>query len=167
MNTSKPLTIIGRAEKVRFIDFSEHEVVAKVDTGADLSSIWASDVHEAKSHLHFKLFGEGSPYYTGHQIVLPPSAYRLTRVANSFGQKELRYVVRLRLVLAGRTVKVTFTLADRSDKLYPILLGRRLLKGKFLVDVSQGEPLHAKEKVRKRQLEAELKQLTDISEQES
>lgn len=141
-------TIIGRAERIILPDHGDHLVPAKVDSGADVSSIWASAIREHDGCLEFVLFDTTSEYYTGSVIRLTAENYRLTRIANSFGHREYRFVVKLRIQLAGRKFKATFTLADRSKKTYPILIGRRLLKNKFLVDVAKGSPLVAEEKAK-------------------
>jgi hypothetical protein len=154
--SKKPAITIGRAEKVYILDYFDKPLVAKVDTGADLSSIWASNIREDNGDLTFCLLGPESPAFTGNIIHLHESEYSITRVANSFGQRELRYMVKLRIKLAGRVILVTFTLADRSSKTYPILLGRRLLQGKFVVDVSKGHPLRAEEQGRQEKLRIEL-----------
>lgn len=157
MKPPKPLTTIGRAEIIQLLDY-DITVVAKVDSGADLSSIWASHVVESTSgKLSFCLFGPGHPAYTGQAIVVPAGKFSKTRIANSFGHREIRYTMKLRVNIKGRIINGTFTLANRSEKLYPILLGRRLLKGKFVVDVAQGDPLHGQEKARKQKLQLELK----------
>jgi hypothetical protein len=153
---NKPAITIGRAEKVYLLDYMEQPVVAKVDTGADLSSIWASAIHEEGGVLSFCLFGPESTVYTGEVVRLSEGDYSITRVASSFGQRELRYTVKLRIKLAGRVVLATFTLADRSTKTYPILLGRRLLQGKFVVDVSKGHPLRQEERQKQEKLRADL-----------
>jgi hypothetical protein len=146
---AESLTIIGRAELICLPDHGGDCLVpAKIDTGADVSSIWASSITVEGESLQFVLFDRGSEFYTGKVIALEKGDYRLTRIASSFGHRELRYVVKLRVRILGRRFKATFTLADRSSKTYPILLGRRLLKGKFLVDVSKGSPLHAEEKAK-------------------
>jgi hypothetical protein len=77
-------------------------------------------------------------------------------VANSFGHREMRYVVKLQLKLGGKTIVGTFTLSDRSKKTYPILIGRKLLNRKFLVDVSKGSPLTDVENSKKVRLQKEL-----------
>ena len=156
MKTEKNLTLIGRAERVRLLNHGDQLIPAKVDTGADMSSVWATRVREQEGVLSFVLFGKKSEFYTGEVVMLPKSDYKLTRFANSFGDKELRYVVKLRLQVGGRKVKANFSLANRSRKTYPILLGRRLLHGKFLVDVSQGEPLIAIEETKRKKLHSEL-----------
>lgn len=158
--TRKELIIIGRAEKVELRDFGLADIPAKVDTGADSSSLWVSHIQEDAKGLHFVLFGKDSPYYTGEVQHFTKPDYTLTRVANSFGHKELRYKVKLRITVKGRKVRATFTLSDRSLKTYPILLGRRLLQGKFLVDVANGTPLKDAERQKAALLQLELQQVT-------
>ncbi len=154
--TKKPLTTIGRAENVDLPDFGVFAVPAKVDTGAESSSLWATDIKETDSGLSFVLFAPGSKHYTGAKIAVKPSSYSITRVANSFGHSETRYKVKLRVAVRDRKINATFTLADRSQMVYPMLLGRRLLYGKFLVNVSDGSPLKAEEEERTLELEQEL-----------
>ena len=153
---TKKLTTIGRAEKLDLLDFGITDVPAKIDTGADTSSIWATKVQEKEDGLYFVLFGPDSPHYTGVVQRFTAPDYSMTRVANSFGQKELRYKVKLRVKVKGRAIRATFTLSDRSQKTYPILLGRRLLHGKFVVDVSGGAPLLEEEQEKAVALERHL-----------
>lgn len=148
--------IIGRVEKISLPELGIRNVHAKIDSGADLSSIWATGIKEENGILTFKLFGRKSAHYTGKEISFTKPHYLLTRVANSFGHKELRYVVKLQLVLGGRTIVGTFTLADRSRKTYPVLIGRKLLNRKFLIDVSKGSPLKDVESRKKNRMQKEL-----------
>lgn len=142
-------TFIGRVEQIVLVDFSDQVIPAKVDTGADRSSIWASNIERTKDHLQFTLFDRNSSYYTGTIISLPHEKYSETVVENSFGHKETRYVVHLRIRLAGRLVRASFTLANREAKAYPALLGRRLLAGKYIVDVSDSSK-HSKAIIKER-----------------
>jgi len=163
MANKKPLTTIGRAEKISLLDYDLADIPAKIDTGADSSSIWVSGVLESEQGLEFCLFAPGSPYYSGKTVKLPPKNYTITRVENSFGQRENRYKVKLKIGVKGRVVKATFTLADRSQKTYPILLGRRLLTGKFMVDVSSGDPLVEAEKAKTEKIQRELTPALSLS----
>jgi len=65
--TVNDMIIVGRNESVDFARYSHTKnVPAKIDTGADSSSVWVSNVRvDKKGILRFNLFGEGSPYYTG------------------------------------------------------------------------------------------------------
>jgi hypothetical protein len=148
--------IIGRVEKISFPELGIFGVHAKIDTGADVSSVWATGIREEDGVLRFKLFGKKSPHYTGKEIKFDRPHYLRTRVANSFGHKELRYVVKLQLKISDKTIVGTFTLSDRSRKTYPILIGRKLLNRKFIVDVSKGTPLKDLEDQKKNRLKQEL-----------
>jgi glutathione synthase/RimK-type ligase-like ATP-grasp enzyme len=133
--TSKPIAIVGSKEHVDFLDQGLFDVPAKIDTGADSSAIWASNIHEKDGMLYFTLFDRVSPFYTG--TVLSTDKFTVASIKNSFGQAEFRYKVSLKIRLAGRVIVVRFTLANRENNSQPILIGRRTLHGKFLVDVSR------------------------------
>ena len=153
------LTVIGRVERVRLPSLHLKKIPAKVDTGADASSIWCSKLEKTDEGLKCVFFGKGSPFYTGDEIVFKNGEVDLTRIANSFGHKELRYKVKIPMVMKGRLIKATFTLTDRSAKLYPILIGRSTLQGKFLVDVSKGKPLHEEESERQKRLRRQMRRI--------
>jgi len=134
MSVKEP-QLIGRAELVHFPDLQLSAVPARIDTGAKTSSLWASAV-EQDGVLHVILFGEGSPFYTGEDIHF--ASYGTAIVASSTGEAQERYKVQLTVSLAGRKIRAWFTLADRSAQAYPVLIGRNVLRGKFIVDVAQG-----------------------------
>src|SRR6266404_1324016 len=133
LKTEKPLTV-GSQVKVSFPQFGIVDVPAKVDTGADSSSIWASNVKERAGKLTYTLFGPGSPFYNGE--IITTKNYQIRSYKNSFGQTEFRYKVNLRVKIEGRTINVRLSLANRAENKYPILIGKRTLHGRFLVDVS-------------------------------
>lgn len=130
---SLPKTI-GSNELVAFPDYELTEVPAKTDTGADSSAVWASNIHLEDDKLVFNFFAPGSVWYNEEPVVC--TVYRSTVVKNSFGVKEFRYKIRLRIKLGDTVRKRWFSLADRSNNTYPVLLGRNFLKDKFVVDVS-------------------------------
>lgn len=157
-NKEDDLTVIGRAERIDLPRLGIVKVPAKIDTGADSSSIWGSHIVETPAGLECRLFGPGSEFFSGEKLRFSPEEYEQTRVENSFGQKESRYKVRLTVRVRGRLVKGSFTLADRSTKTYPVLLGRKLLAGKFIVDVKTGEPLRKEERQKSSFLKDDLKE---------
>ena len=152
----KDLVIIGRAEKAVFPDLGVKQVPVKIDTGADACSIWAKATEFENERLHVVFFGEGSSLYSGEEHVFKKNEYSITRVANSFGHREIRYKVKLLIKIKGRLIRGSFTLSDRSNKLYPVLIGRTLLMDKFIVDVSKGSPLREQERTRAEKLRQEL-----------
>lgn len=128
--------IIGSSEKVSFPTLGAKNVPAKVDTGADVSSVWCSEIKKYKNRLECVFFGPGSPYYTGDKVTFMDGQFTTSRVHNSFGHNQRRYKVKIPVVISGRRILASFTLSDRSKKTYPVLIGRKLLVKKFLVDVA-------------------------------
>jgi hypothetical protein len=129
--------VIGRAELVHFMDFEIADVPAKVDTGAYRSAVHASNITLSKTGiLSFDILG-GHPVCGTLSKAYQTKEYKIVTVANSFGHEEQRYEVKLRVKLGPKIFKATFTLADRSKKIYPILLGRKMLNSRFLVDTAE------------------------------
>lgn len=133
VDTAK-LPIIGNSVMIKIGKISQ--IPAKVDTGASVSSIWASNIQLTPDNkLQFSLFAPGHSLYTGE--VLTVNDYKVRCVRNSTGQETVRYLVVLPTVIKNKRIRVSYTLFDRSRNDFPALIGRRALKGKFLVDVSQ------------------------------
>lgn len=127
--------IIGVTE---YVDFGRRavKVPAKIDTGADSSAVWASKIRVDKDGvLKFALFGEGSPYYNGK--IFKRTDYSVVKVRSTTGHEQIRYRTHFKITIGGRKIKVLMNLSDRSKNIFPVLIGRRSLTGKFLVDVTK------------------------------
>lgn len=132
---------LGRVELIDFLEADVSRLPAKVDTGAYRSSIWASRIREKDGVLYFTLLGpdSGYCYYSGKELTT--QEFKIVQVENSFGHKEKRYSIFLKVRVGGKTIKSNFTLANRALKTYPALIGRKMLKNRFIVDVSKGVPV--------------------------
>jgi hypothetical protein len=135
MIRNQKVGVVGSKELVSFPRLNIYDVPAKIDTGADTSSVWVSHIKVTKHGLSFQLFGKRNKYYTGETITVP--VYETAVVKSSSGIPEKRYKVRLVVLVKNRRIRAYFTLADRSTMKFPILLGKRLLNNKFMVDVSK------------------------------
>ncbi|MEO6761352.1 MAG: RimK/LysX family protein [Candidatus Saccharimonadales bacterium] len=133
--THKQLTPIGTTEVIDLLDDGIFGVPAKVDTGADFSAIWASDIAVEGNTLRFRFFSVGSSYYQDKFV--SSTSFKKVRVKNSFGDAEERYKIKLRIGIGKRKLTRWFSLADRSNSTYPVLLGKNFLKNTFVVDVSK------------------------------
>ena len=134
LNLRKVRTI-GRHTLISLPDFKLTDVPAKIDTGAYSSSIWASNINVVDGELQFTLFNKQSPFYSGK--IIRTKTYKVLSVRNSFGHAELRYKVPLRVNIENRLMRIQFTLSNRSANRFPVLIGRRTLQSRFVVDVSQ------------------------------
>ena len=130
------LEIIGSTEYVE-IEGIKH-IPAKIDTGADSSSLWASQIDvDKKGTLSFVLFDKNSPFYTGEVIKRKKDEYEVKIIRSGHGDERIRYRTELMLGVNGHTIHAMFTLSNRSRNNFPVLIGRRTLKNRFLVDVSK------------------------------
>ncbi len=151
---SKEKKTIGRVEEVEFPELGI-VVHARIDTGAKTSALWASKISiGANGGLTAVLFGEEHPEYTDKELYF--EEYERTVVSSSNGAAETRYKVKLLVKLAGRNIRASFTLANRSTQVYPVLIGRNVLLGKFIVDVSRGTPLVDAERAQTKKLRRKL-----------
>jgi len=131
--------IIGRKEKISVPELGLRQVWAKVDTGAYTSSIHAENIEVVEVNgikvLKFFPLLPGHKSFTGKTVTF--EKFREKKVKNSFGQAEVRYLIEVSFELAGEKYNAEFTLSDRSNMKNAILLGRKILKDKFLVDVTR------------------------------
>jgi hypothetical protein len=137
---------IGTTECIHFPEEGIFKVPAKIDTGAYNSAIWASNIKEEDGVLSFTLFSEKSPFYNSR--VITTKEFARSRVRSSFGHTQRRYRVELKVHIGTETFKAYFTLANRSRNSYPVLLGRKFLRGRFVVDVTKKNLHRAKLQVK-------------------
>lgn len=133
------MRLIGRREFVDFPQLKLFSIEAKIDTGAYTSAIHCKDIQlksdNGKQVLCFKLLDNSHPEYS-EQIHEFPEFYR-KKIKNSFGEMEERYIIKTRIKIGRKNILTTLSLSDRENMRYPVLIGRRLLKGKFVVDVNK------------------------------
>lgn len=139
------LTVLGRAEDVSFPGIGLNKVPARIDTGARTSTIWASKTSVKDGVLSVVFLGPGQKSYDKDAVHTFEHFGKL-KVMSSNGQIQDRYLVNLVVKIGNRKVRAKFTLADRSSQVYPVLVGRNVLKGKFVVNVKVGKALIEKEK---------------------
>jgi hypothetical protein len=135
--------IIGSIEKVDVL--GRKGVPVKIDTGADSSAIWASHIRVGRDGiLRFRLFGEGSPYYTGK--VIKRKNFKVASIRSSTGRGQIRYRAHFAITIGGRRIRALLNLSNRSTNVYKILIGRRTISNKFVVDVTKKAALLPKQK---------------------
>jgi hypothetical protein len=131
----KDYTIIGRREWVNFADFNLSGIEAKIDTGAYTSSIHCHQIQADGNRVKCVFLDPEHEKYTGEELTF--NIFKSVKVRSSNGQEEERYMIKTFIEVLGKNYPIRLTLTDRSNMNYPILIGRRFLRGKFLVDVTQ------------------------------
>jgi hypothetical protein len=132
---SEEKIIIGRRDVIDLPDFGIRNIRSKIDTGAYTSSIHSADVEVLQGNpnkLVFKIIGN-----EGEEKEIITTDFSERMIKNSFGSIEKRFVVKTKILIFNKIFETEFSLSDRSGMKYPILLGRKFLREKFLVDVSR------------------------------
>ncbi len=126
------IKVIGRREHISFPEFGLTQVEAKIDTGAYTCSIHCRyislGIHNDKEMLAVKFLNNQLHYFEN---------FTKKKIRNSFGEMEERFIIKTLVVIGRKKIKTSISLSDRDSMRYPVLIGRKLLKGKFIVDVSQ------------------------------
>ena len=124
--------LLGRTDIADFPLFELVGIAIKVDTGAYTSSIHCKDIEEIGETLQCSFLDPTHPEYNGRRFTF--KKYDIASVKSSNGTIEMRYAVRSKIILFGKTYPITLTLTSREDMRFPVLLGRKFLNGKFIVD---------------------------------
>jgi len=130
---------IGRIDKIDFPEFELINIEAKVDTGAYTSAIHAHKIEETsingENFINFTLLDPEHILY--NESVFRTKNYYKKIIKSSNGTSEERFAIKTTITLFNQTYQIELTLSERSDMKYPILLGRKFLTKKFIVDTSQ------------------------------
>lgn len=130
-SNTRTLEILGWVEPVRLAP-GNLRINAKLDTGADTSSINAPKAEEFERNdepwVRFSVENEDGEIAKFERPVV-----RMVRIRSASGLSR-RHVVEMRICMAGIERKVEVNLADRRDLNYQMLIGRSYLKGHILVD---------------------------------
>jgi hypothetical protein len=130
---------IGRKERIHFAEYGLKNLIAKIDTGAYSSSlhchITGIITREGVEYIKFVPLVYKNKVKNAPEIMAKVSKKKL--VKSSSGHVEERYFVKLEVQMNGHVVRTEFSLTDRSTMRHTILLGRKFLKGNYVVDVSK------------------------------
>ncbi|MDF2437657.1 MAG: ribosomal protein modification protein RimK [Bacteroidota bacterium] len=126
--------IIGRREVIAFPELGLYEITAKIDTGAYTTALHCHDIREEKGELYFKLLDPSHPYYNSKEYKF--SDFRQKEIKNSFGEVEKRYIIKTHIKIGRKRINSVISLTDRGNMRYPVLIGRKLLKNRYIVDVA-------------------------------
>tara|TARA_R110002124_G_scaffold120895_7_gene279173 strand:+ start:92601 stop:93038 length:438 start_codon:yes stop_codon:yes gene_type:complete len=126
---------IGRIDKADFPELNLFDIDIKIDTGAYTSSIHCKNLIVEDNYLKCVFLDEEHPAYHEKQFVF--DRYDVKVVKSSNGISQARYRVLTEIVLFGKTYPIFLTLSDREEMRYPVLIGRKFLTNRFVVDINK------------------------------
>jgi hypothetical protein len=132
----RKLVVIGRHVRVSFPDLGFTQVDAKVDTGAFRTVLHCERCEEVETTNGKQLMADFK--LEGSEVKrLYFNDYFSKEFKSSFGEKETRFCIQTTLQIGRKKIKSSVSLTDRSDMKFQVLIGRKTLLKRFLVDVSQ------------------------------
>ena len=124
-------TSIGWREWIYLPKFDDFAIKAKVDTGARTSALHATQIKEydnnGKKLVSFRL------HQSNKHIDISTQLIRYLKITSSFGDSEIRPLIRLKIRLGERSWFTEVTLTKRTRMTYPMLIGRNTLMKKYLI----------------------------------
>ncbi len=131
--------IIGRKDLVSFPGFGLDYVPVKIDSGAYSSSMHCQSIEvvelDNREQLRVVFLDPSFPGYTGKEVVFSDFKTKLVKSSNGIAQE--RFFVKGTVQLFGESVETVFSLTERNGLRNPVLLGRKLLNKRFLIDPSK------------------------------
>jgi hypothetical protein len=134
MQPAEPL-ILGWREWLALPALGIGAIKAKLDSGARSTSLAVESIEpferDGRLHVHFRV----KPRRRSTRVVACEAAVVDRRpVTDSGGHTSERWFIRSELLLAGRRFETDINLTDRRAMLFPLLLGRATLAGRFRID---------------------------------
>jgi hypothetical protein len=124
--------VIGRFEKADFPLLDLENISIKIDTGAYTSSIHCDNIVENNDMLYCTFLDEEHHLYNGKEFIF--KNYDIVFVKSSNGIIQKRYQVKSTIKIFDKVFKISLTLSARQEMRFPVLIGRKFLTKKFLVD---------------------------------
>lgn len=130
--SARALTVIGWHECISLPNLGLRDFAVKVDTGAKTTALHADDIETfqrgAKKWVRFR-----SPEVPGTPArTCEFPVFTKRDITNTSGLPETRIVIRTPMVLDGRRWKIDISLTDRGTMRFPLILGRRALRGRSI-----------------------------------
>jgi hypothetical protein len=128
-------TLAGWREWVQLPDIGVPWIKAKLDTGAQTSSLHAYDITVFERdggdwvRFHVRPWQESIE----DEVVVECPVHDRRRVRSSSGHVQERIVVKMTVVLIGRKVSIEVTLSNRDAMGFRMLIGREALRRGFAV----------------------------------
>jgi len=132
----KPATVVGWREWLRLPELCVTRIKVKVDTGARSSCLHAFNVEVVEEDglqlVYFDIHPIQNSTAKTVRVASPLIEYRTIR--SSSGHEELRPVIRTHARFGETTWPIEVTLTNRDQMGFRMLLGRRAMAHRFIVD---------------------------------
>ncbi|RYV01341.1 ATP-dependent zinc protease [Shewanella sp. OPT22] len=131
--------IIGRLEHISLPELGIKNLIARVDTGAQTSSLHVDNIKHVvgsdKPMIEFDIHPDVHNVNKTNRC--RAYLHDVKKIKSSNGQSEERYVIRTLAVIGDHEWDIKITLTNRADMTYLMLVGREALGKNYYVDPSR------------------------------
>ena len=128
---------VGWKEHVALPDLKIKSVIAKIDTGANVATIDAANIKFiTKNDIKYVKFTVKKRNNTIRKTSAPLAGFK--RIKSSNGDVEKRPYIKTDILMDGITKNIELTLTDRGPMDYTMLIGRKALWRRWVVNPSIG-----------------------------
>ncbi|MEZ5083389.1 MAG: RimK/LysX family protein [Bacteroidales bacterium] len=135
MKKRKAKTLLGRVDIVDFPQLDLFGIGIKVDTGAYTSSIHCHNIEVKNGILKCQFMDPEHENFNEKVSTFPEFSEK--RVKSSNGMIEERFLIKTKISIFKKIYTIELSLTERGSMRYPVLLGRKFLTRKFIVDTSR------------------------------
>ncbi len=127
--------VVGWKEQVALPDLKIKSVIAKIDTGANLATIDADDIKfVTRKDVKYVKFTVKKRNNTVRKTSAPLAGFK--RIRSSNGDVERRPYIKTDILMDGISKNIELTLTDRGPMDYTMLIGRKALGRRWIVNPS-------------------------------
>jgi hypothetical protein len=135
---------IGRVDKADFPELSLLDIDIKIDSGAYTSSIHCTNIKEisvdGNPFLKFTLLDPEHEFYNNKEFTFKNYTSKIVKSSN--GIAEQRFMIQTTIFIFNESFPIYLTLSERKDMKFPILIGRKFLNKKFIIDTAKKNISH-------------------------
>lgn len=131
--------VIGRKDIADFEKLNLFAIVVKIDSGAYTSSFHCHKIEKIEKNgiemIKCNFLDPGHEQY--HEKEFCFENFTTRKVKSSNGVVEERFSIFTEIRIFNTTFPIELTLTERPDMKHPVLLGRKFLSKRFLIDTSR------------------------------
>ena len=111
-------------------NINKKQIFIKVYFSSNINEI----VEDGASFIQFTALDPEHPSYNNKKFAFKNYASKIIKSSN--GISEMRFMIQTEINIFNETFPIYLTLSERKDMKFPILLGRKFLNKKFVVDTA-------------------------------
>ncbi|GGK39024.1 MULTISPECIES: ATP-dependent zinc protease family protein [Flavobacteriaceae] len=135
MKTNNIKTLIGRTDIVDFPKLELSGIDIKVDSGAYTSSFHCHHIEVENEVLKCQFLDPKHNRY--HEKYFYFKEFIQKNVKSSNGSIENRFIIETEILIFNENHTIELSLTERGSMMYPVLLGRKFLSKKFIIDTAK------------------------------